>query len=105
MVVSLTDFVSYETALKVFKYAGMLIGTTLGYMLSKRLVEEINETMIAKLVKVIVGLIVVFGLIILFGLIPETQFVVGMSVLIVAFVATFVYPYVFSLIYKKIKKA
>ena len=105
VVVSLTDFVSYETALKVFKYAGMLIGTTLGYMLSKRLVEEINGTMLAKLFKVIVGLIVVFGLIILFGLIPETQFVVGMSVLVVAFVATFVYPYVFSLIYKKIKKA
>lgn len=106
VIVLLSSFniVSYSVATKIFRYAGMLVGTTLGYILSTRFIKEINESIWLKLIKVIIGFIVVFGIYALFLLIPSSQFVVGCTVLITSFIATFVYPYLFNLIYCKIKK-
>lgn len=104
VVVGTAEIVSYHTALTIFRYAGMLVGTTLGYILSVRLIEKLDETILTKLIKVIFGFIIVFGLYALTLLIPQNTFVVGFSVLCITFIATFVYPYVFYLINKKIKK-
>lgn len=96
---------SYKTSLKVFRYAAMAIGVSLGYILSKRTVVEVYETIFVKLIKVAVGFVVTFGIYALLCLIPQTNlFVVASCILFTAVIATFVYPYLFSLVLRKIKK-
>jgi undecaprenyl-diphosphatase len=96
---------SYKTTLKLFRYAAMAIGVSLGYILSKRTIVEVYETIFIKLIKVAIGFVVTFGLYALLCIIPQTNlFVVASCILVVAVVATFVYPYIFNLILRKIKK-
>ena len=67
--------------------------------------DSFKETAFQKVIKAIIGLIVVFGIYALLCLIPQiNHFIVAVCVLLTTLIATFVYPMVFNLVLSKIKK-
>lgn len=96
---------SYSSITKVFRYAGMLVGASMGYGLSAHFIKEINLSTLTKLIKVAIGFVVTFGVYLLIGLIPlNTPAMAALNVMITGVIATFVYPLIFNLILIKIKK-
>ncbi len=96
---------SYSATIKVFRYAGMAVGVTLGYLLSLKCVLNIELTKLQKLLKVAIGFVVTFGTYLLLSLIPVgAPFMIAFNVLISAIIATFVYPWLFNKIILKLKK-
>ena len=96
---------SYSDKLSIFKYTAIVVGLTVGFVLSNRFIVAIKETTFQKVIKAIIGLIVVFGIYALLCLIPQiNQFIVAVCVLLTTLIATFVYPMVFNLVLSKIKK-
>lgn len=109
VVVTFVGFFNFNlrvsTIYKIFKYAGLIIGATVGYVLCTSAIKEIALTNWQKVVKLFCGFITTFGVYFLLSLLPKTNAVAFMIMLFTSFVATFVYPYLFDVVFNKIKKA
>ena len=91
-------------SIKLFKYAGLLVGATIGYYFIKNepnIVTSFNQ----RVFKLVLGLMVTFSLYFaLKALLPQTSSIVFVTTLICSFVATFIYPICYNAIYNKIYK-
>lgn len=104
-ILSVKDFgLSAKLINKVFRYGGMLVGYAFGYICSELTYTEANISIWSKLIKIAIGFVVVFGLYILLSLVSTHLLYRFVVYVICSVVATFVYPYVFNLVYKKIVK-
>ena len=95
---------SYSAINKLYRYSGLFVSASVGYILSKRLVKDIQLDFYLKLIKMAIGLIVTFGLYALLNLLIVPNFVNFLIILFVGIIATFVYPYIFNLVVLKIRK-
>ena len=106
--VTVTEFkdfgLSYSAINKLYRYSGLFVSASVGYILSKRLVQDIQLDFYLKLIKMAIGLIVTFGLYALLNLLIVLNFVNFLIILFVGIIATFVYPYIFNLVVLKIRK-
>ncbi len=95
---------SAKTLWKIYRYGGMLVGYTFGYIFSNLTIKEELLSIWQKFVKVAVGLVVLFGLYIPLSLISANLIYKFFVIVVLSFVATYVYPLLFNLGLKKIKK-
>ena len=89
---------------KIFKYAAMAVSATAGYILSTTYIPEYKQSFGVKVLKTIVGFLILFGIYSLVLMVPQTRFIKAINIMLVLFVATFVYPFIFTLFYSKLKK-
>ncbi len=102
---SCVDFGLSVTKLeKLYKYAGLACGGTIGFIICNNKVPNIVTTFNQRVIKLIIGYVIVFGLYLLLKLIPQTNLVVFLIMLVLSFIATAVYPMVYNAIYNKVKK-
>lgn len=104
-VLSFNNFgLSAKTLNKVLRYGGMIVGYAIGYTASELVGNEPEISVWSKMIKVAVGFVVVFGLYILLSLVSANIMYRFLVYVICSIVATFVYPLIFNIVYKKIVK-
>ncbi|HBP43675.1 MAG TPA: hypothetical protein DD621_03245 [Clostridiales bacterium] len=96
--------VSLHAAKKIYRYSALLTSVSIGYILSIRLVKDVRLNIYLRLIKVAIGLIITFGLFAIFNMLVNNLFMYFLVILMIGIVATFVYPYLFNMIYCKLKK-
>ena len=95
---------SYGTLSKIYKYTGLACGGTIGFIICNNRVENIATSFNQRVIKLIIGYVVVFGLYFLLRLIPSSFVSSFCIMLVLSFIATCVYPITYNYVYLKIKK-
>lgn len=95
---------SVKTLTKLYRYGGMIVGYSMGYIFSRLTIKETATTFVGKLLKVAIGFIVLFGLYYPLSLISQNLIYRFVVITVLSFVATYVYPLLFNIVLNKIKK-
>lgn len=106
ILITVTSYVdmslSVGTLEKLHKYAGLSAGGTIGFVICNNRVPNIATSLNQRIIKLVIGYVIIFGMYFLLKLIPQTNLVVFLTMLVLSFIATCVYPIVYNLIYNKI---
>lgn len=86
---------------RIHIFCGFACGTTIGFLVCNNQVKNTVESVWQCATKLAIGYLVVGGLYFLLKLIPQTHMIMFLSMLVVSFVATCVYPIVYNLICNK----
>lgn len=87
---------------QLLEYGSLFMGASLGYYLSCKFVKQENISILMKIIKAAFGIMFFFGVgSLLYYFIPNTKLFLIVTNVMLSFLATFVYPYLFQYLEKK----